>query len=111
MASIVTHPQDLTTNVLFRLIKSSHSPSIYLSLDNPNTAATRANLRSGHRLNAWRAKVNIIANAECVQCKQPETTDHVIAHCPAYSTARSIVTLHFNQRSIDFNTAAVLGND
>src|SRR3954453_23234006 len=79
--------------------------------DPPEIAATRANLRSGHRLNEWRKQNGITDSDQCTHCKQTESTDHVISDCPAYLTARNTVTQSLHHSAINFSTASILGDD
>jgi hypothetical protein len=111
LATIITHQTLQTANVLFKSVKSSHSMSLYLITDPPEIAATRANLRSGHRLNEWRKQNGITDSDQCTHCKQTESTDHVISDCPAYLTARNTVTQSLHHSAINFSTASILGDD
>jgi len=86
-ASVITLQTLNTSNTLFKSIRTSPLPATYLTTDDPHTAATRANLRSGHRLNAWRSGVLNLSN-ECIHCTDTESADHVLLYCHAYDTVR-----------------------
>lgn len=114
-ATIRTNQTLTTTNKTFRAIRTAPFPAIYLSTDSPSTAATRANLRSGHRLNVWRfGKTSL--TIECPDYKQPDTIDHILLHCNAYTSIRHRIDhafymyIEFGQ-TVPFNTATVLGSD
>jgi hypothetical protein len=112
-ACIITHQTLDSSNITFKSIKSSASPSLFLSIDDPQTAATRANMRSGHRLNVWKVG-KYTQSDECPHCKQPESIDHVILHCPAYDATRVLTTTLLAttlNNTVNFSVPTILGDD
>src|SRR3954469_7230083 len=93
-AIIRTNQQLCTSNINFRSIRTALNPALYLSCDDPSTAATRANLRSGHRLNAWRHGKSSPTD-QCLRCNQRETIDHILLNCSAYTSIRHFIEAAF----------------
>lgn len=58
-------------------------------------------LMTGHDFSKyWLAKMRIVANDECEICEEPETSDHLIMHCPRLGLIRSKFEFELKFRSL-----------
>jgi hypothetical protein len=103
-----------TSNATFTRIKSIPQTSMFLRTDDPPTAATRINLRSGHRLKSWRFLARKEQDNLCRLCNSVnETPTHVIEDCHAYDRERNAATnaLAGTRQRPPFTADNILGSD
>jgi hypothetical protein len=89
---------------------SKGKTALYLKIDDPATAAARANLRSGHKLGHWRFSVGIADSEYCPTCTVlPDTREHILLECADHRTARNKAKTAFQRTNIPFTLSLILG--
>jgi hypothetical protein len=67
-------------------------------------------LRTGHnRLKAQMARLMPQENPNCLECEEPETTEHALLHCTALEMERFELTQYFREKNLNLNLPNVLG--
>ena len=67
-------------------------------------------LRTGHnRLKAQMARLMPQENPNCLECEEPETTEHALLHCTALEMERLELTQYFREKNLNLNLPNVLG--
>src|SRR5437870_5182030 len=95
-ASILTHKRWRSENTIIKSLKTSHHPSPYILIDKASTAATRANLRSGHRLKEWRFTKHKAADNICLCClSSVESVKHIVNECKTHAVIRHATSTRF----------------
>jgi hypothetical protein len=113
---------DWRTSKASSILQSLRSPAMtntpaYIKLERNPVAPLRARLRfnlallnysiNKRHINDWFG----VVDAKCTRCTlgDDETPQHVLLHCPMYSTARDQARQQLQALSIDFNLDALLG--